>query len=113
MVDAGRPIHQTASTRSRALVTVFDASPESVGESLKFAAELRKRGTACEVYLNPGDKLGKQMAYADRLGIPFAVILGPDEIAQNTVTIKSLKEPPPNQQTLGREEALNYVTHGA
>ena len=98
---------QTPSTRSRALVTVFDASPESLGESLKFASELRRRGTACEVYLNPGDKLGKQMAYADRLRIPLAVILGPDELSSGTVTIKSLKEPPPNQQTLGSLSQLD------
>ena len=77
------------------------------------SAVLRRRGTACEVYLNPGDKLGKQMAYADRLGIPFAVILGPDEVANGTVTIKSLKEPPPNQQTLGREEEIGYVMRDA
>jgi histidyl-tRNA synthetase len=96
-------------TRSQALVTVFDASAQSTGASLKLASELRERGVPSEVYLNPGDKIGKQMAYADALGIPFALVLGPDELSVGTVTIKSLKEPPPNQQTLPREEALRVL----
>ncbi|MFL5732242.1 MAG: histidine--tRNA ligase [Chloroflexia bacterium] len=99
------------STTSRALVTVFDASPDSLGNSLRLATEIRARGTACEVYLNTGDKIGKQLAYADRLGIAFALILGPDEVASGTVTVKSLKEPPPNQQTMPREEAMNVITN--
>ena len=79
---------------------------------LRLAAEVRQRGTPCEVYLNPGDKIGKQLAYADRLGIPFALILGPDELASGAVTIKSLKDPPPNQQTIPREEAIRLLTKG-
>ncbi len=60
-------------TPSLALVTVFDDTPQSVGESLKVAAELRAHDIPCEVYLNPGDKLGKQFGYADKLGIPFVI----------------------------------------
>jgi len=96
-------------TPSRALITVFDASPQSVGESLKLAAELRAHNIPCEVYLNPGDKLGKQFGYADKLGIPFAVVLGPDEIAAGTVTVKDMKAPPPNQRTVGREELVEML----
>jgi histidyl-tRNA synthetase len=100
----------TMNTRSRALVTVWDASPESVGASLKLASELRERSVPCEVYLNPGANIGKQVGYADRLGIPFACILGPEEIATGRVAIKSLKEPPPNQHTLPREEVLRILS---
>lgn len=96
-------------TPSRALITVFDSSSQSVGESLKLAAELRAEGIACEVYLNPGDKLGKQFGYADRLGIPFAVVLGPDEIATGAVTVKELKAPPPNQRTIGRADVIHLL----
>jgi histidyl-tRNA synthetase len=91
-------------TPSRALVTIFDGSAQSMSGSLGIAAELRAAGIACEVYMNPGDKLGKQFAYADKLGIEFAVVLGPDEAASNAVTVKWLKQPPPNQRTLRRAE---------
>jgi histidyl-tRNA synthetase len=41
------------------------------------------------VYPDP-DKVGKQIKYADSLGIPFVAILGGNEIAAGTVTIKNL-----------------------
>ena len=62
-----------------------------------------RRTIPCEVYLNAGDKLGKQFAYADKLGMPYAIVLGPDEVAAGTATIKSLKMPPPNQQMVARD----------
>jgi histidyl-tRNA synthetase len=42
-----------------------------------------------EVYPEP-DKLGKQMKYAAGKSIPFAAILGADEIARGEVTVKNL-----------------------
>jgi histidyl-tRNA synthetase len=101
MEELGMVVPQ--STPSKALVTVFDSKPESVQASLGLARELRERGVACEVYLNVGDKLGKQFGYADKLGIPFAIVLGPDEIEGGTATVKNLKaQAPGNQKTVER-----------
>jgi histidyl-tRNA synthetase len=100
-------------TRSVALVTIWDASAENVGASLKLASELRGKGVPCEVYMTPGINIGKQVGYADRLGIPFALILGPDELSSGSVAVKSLKEPPPNQKTFPREEAVNMLVEQA
>jgi histidyl-tRNA synthetase len=100
---------QPMSTASRALITVFDGSKESVSASLGLASELRGQGIPCEVYLNAGDKLGKQFGYADKLGIPYAVVLGPDEIAAGTAAVKSLKVPPPNQQTVARGDLARIL----
>jgi histidyl-tRNA synthetase len=97
------------STASRALVTVFDSSKESVSASLMLASELRAQDIPCDVYLNVGDKLGKQFGYADKLGIPYAVVLGPDEISAGTATVKNLKAPPPNQQTVPRSELVRIL----
>jgi len=36
-------------------------------------------------------KLGKQLKYADRVGIRYAVIAGSNERANRTVTVKDLK----------------------
>ena len=36
------------------------------------------------------DKIGKQIKYADARGIPFVAMLGGDEIAAGTVTVKHL-----------------------
>jgi histidyl-tRNA synthetase len=70
------------------LLALFDES--SITQALKLAAELRDRGIRVEVYPEP-DKLGKQMKYASTRLIPFAAILGADEIARDEVTIKNLR----------------------
>lgn len=75
-------------TSVRALVTIF--SPETVRASLELAAALRAQGVPCEVWLGEPGGLGKQFKYADQRGIPYALVLGPDEIAAETVALKAL-----------------------
>jgi histidyl-tRNA synthetase len=70
------------------LVTLFSA--ETVAEALRLASELRGEGMRVEVYPEP-DKLGKQMKYAAAKAIPFAAVLGGDEIARGEVTVKNLQ----------------------
>jgi histidyl-tRNA synthetase len=75
-------------TRTRALVTRFAA--ELDGAALALAAELRAAGVPVESWLGSPGKLGKQFQYADGRGIPFAVVLGPDELAAGVVALKDL-----------------------
>ncbi|MBQ7268925.1 MAG: histidine--tRNA ligase [Bacteroidales bacterium] len=56
---------------------------------LPFAAALREKGIAVEVYPDSA-KLRKQFEYADRQGIPFISINGSDEAAAGTLTVKNL-----------------------
>lgn len=70
------------------LVTVFDKA--SLPEALKLATELRAGGLRVEWYPDAA-KLDKQLKYADSTGVRFAAILGPDEVAQGTVTVKDLQ----------------------
>jgi len=74
-------------TVTQVLVTVFDAP--SAAASLHAATELRAQGFKVEVYLGT-ERLGHQLRYASRKGIPLVVILGPDEIAAGQVTVKNL-----------------------
>lgn len=69
------------------LVTVFDE--KLLTSSFALANELRKTGMQVIVYPE-AVKLPKQLKYADRKGIRFVVIQGPDEKAAGTVTIKDL-----------------------
>jgi histidyl-tRNA synthetase len=73
---------------SDVLVTVFDAA--SLLESLRLAAELRTAGLRAEWYPEPA-KLDRQLKFADAIGVAFATILGPDELAQGLVTVKNLR----------------------
>jgi len=70
------------------LVTQMDEARLPV--YLALAGELRAAGIATEVVLE-GGKLGKQLKYADRAGIRFAVVLGEDELAKGVVAVKDLR----------------------
>lgn len=80
---------EVSQTGTEALVTVF--SPDLIGASLDLTSYLRKNNIATEVYLDPNAKLEKQLKYADQKGIPYAVIVGPDEVKSNQVVLKDLK----------------------
>ncbi len=75
-------------TSIHVLVTVFNA--EMAKHSIELTNQLRQHGCACELYLEPGEKLAKQLKYADERKIPLAVIMGPDELAAGTVQLKCL-----------------------
>ena len=73
--------------RGPVVVIAFDAA--HMADYFALAAELRSAGVAAEVYLGASG-MRAQMKYADRRLAPAAVILGDDEIAAGTVTIKDL-----------------------
>ena len=74
-------------TVTEVLVTIFDA--DLAPESLKVATLLRQSGIRTEVYSRP-TRIGTQMKYADTKGIPYAVILGSDEVEAGTVVVRNL-----------------------
>ncbi len=76
-----------AQSTVKVLVTQMDET--LLPEYLQVANLLRGAGIATEVVLEAG-KLGKQFKYADRAGIRFVVVIGPDEIAKATVTVKDM-----------------------
>ncbi len=85
-------------------VTVFDA--ERLLTSLEFAAELRKAGLKVACYPEVA-KLPKQFKYADRMRFKVVTVIGPDEAADDQVTIKELSTG--NQQTVSRREAVQIL----
>lgn len=71
------------------LVTIFDDA--RVVDSYKAANFLRQLGETVICYPEV-IKLPKQIKYADRLGIRFVVIVGPDEAERGEITVKDLLE---------------------
>ena len=76
-----------ATSPADVMVAVFDAADSP--HAMRLAARLRQDGLRVFVYPD-ADKIGKQIKYADSRGIPFVAILGGDEIARQSVTIKHL-----------------------
>ena len=101
--DAGVSLDHMGNT-PEVVVTVFDES--TLIESMFTAGVLRKAGFKTVLYPE-ADKLGKQFKYADRLNIPVAVILGPDEIASGQVALKNLKTR--EQVIIDREELIVHI----
>ena len=76
------------SVSGQVLVSVF--SPELRANAQSLARMLRENGIAADLY-PASDKLDKQLKYADRNGIPFVVIQGPEEQAKNMVKLKNIQ----------------------
>ena len=107
--------------QARGPVVVIAFGAEDMAAYYGVVGELRAAGIAAEVYLGSSG-MRPQMKYADRRMSPAAIMLGGDEIAAGTVTIKDLdlgrelsagvtenaewREQRPGQQTIPRAELI-------
>jgi len=62
---------------------------EDFAYPIKVATQLREKGINIEIYLEP-KAMKKKMNYANKQNIPYAIIIGEDEVANETVTIKNM-----------------------
>jgi len=95
---------EVGTTISQVLVTIFDEA--QVRASLQVTNELREAGLNTELYLE-NDPLGDQIRYALKKGIPYVVIVGPDELAADQVTIRNL--PLNAQRTVERQSTVATI----
>jgi histidyl-tRNA synthetase len=97
-----------ATTTAVAFVTIF--SNELAAASLALARELRAGGVNTLISLETGG-LGKQFKEADRKGVRYALVLGPDELARGEVVVKDLRDQG-GQRSLPRAEVLAALLAG-
>ncbi len=88
-------------TSSQVLVTAMD--PALMGEYLQITYELRRAGIRTEMHVGKPKRLGKQLQRADRLEIPYVVIMGSDEARRGVVTVKEM--------LVGRKKAVEVSSH--
>jgi len=74
---------------AKALVLPMDDN--AIEKAYKVASMLRANNIACQVYLED-KKFKNKMNYADKLKIPYCVIIGQDEVDNGYVTIKNMFE---------------------
>ncbi len=84
-------------TTTQVLVTLF--SPELFNNAIEIANKLRVGKINAEVYPEE-TKLDKQLKYADRKGIPYAIIAGPDEANRGMVKLKNMKTKEQEEMTV-------------
>lgn len=63
---------------------------EDLSMPIRLATKLRDNGVKTEIYLNH-KKLKAKFKYADKLEIPYVIIIGEDEINQNKFKLKDMK----------------------
>jgi histidyl-tRNA synthetase len=87
----------------------YGASEKSV--AVRLADQLRQQGVSADLAF--GDrKLGKQLSAADRSGAKYAVILGENELASGTVTLKDLRNGG-EQRSIPQRALIEELGHAA
>ena len=79
---------------------------EEVGPAVAAATVLRQAGLRTQIYAEKR-KFKAKIGYADKIGVPFAVLLGEDEIACGELSVKDMRSG--EQQRMKPEEAAAYI----
>ena len=75
--------------------------------ALEIGKALRNAGIETENYLED-KKIKAKFKYADKLQIPYVIVIGEDEITNNVVTLKNMQTG--EQKTTSIQEAINEIT---
>lgn len=92
-------------TSTKVLVTVF--SDELISASLELTKKLRDQNIAAECSTEAIGKIDRQLKYADKKGIPYVMIIGPEEAQKNVVQLKNMQTS--EQKELNYDKALKIL----
>lgn len=80
----------TVEKESIADVLLVPVSQNELPEAIKLATRFRKQSIRTEVYI-ADKKIKAKMKYADKLKIPYVIVLGEEEIQTNTLKVKNMQ----------------------
>lgn len=86
-------------------VLFFNLGEAESRQAFRLMQSVREKGVCCELY-HETVKLDKQFKYAEKKQIPYVVIIGSDELANNQCRIKTLASGV--QETIGAEQLTTY-----
>ncbi|MBX4259891.1 histidine--tRNA ligase [Clostridium estertheticum] len=87
-------------------VLVIPLDNNVIDYAISFAKSLRDKGIVTEIYLED-TKIVKKLGYANKLGIPYTILIGDEEIQNKTVTVKNMVTG--KQETASLDEAYKMV----
>jgi histidyl-tRNA synthetase len=82
---------------------------EDIAPAISLAESLRSRGIRVQLY-GEQKKFKQKMSYADKLGVPFIILLGEDELAQGKCAVKNMVTGA--QVLLTADEAAAHILSG-
>lgn len=80
---------------------------EDFSKSIEVAAKLRNNGINTQLYTDKKAKIKNQFKYANKLNIPYIIVIGEDEINNNTVSLKNMETGEQVQVTI--EQAIEIL----
>lgn len=101
--EQGMLSDETVSAPADALVIPM---AEDLGYAIAAATALRDAGVRTQLYCEQ-KKFKAKMSYADKLGIPYVILIGEDEIAENVVAVKNMTTG--EQTKLGFADAASLI----
>lgn len=81
---------------------------EDLEKPIELASNLRRLGVNTEIYLND-KKIKAKLKYADKLQIPYVIVIGEDEINLNKVKIKNMQTGEEHQAAFNAAEIINHI----
>ena len=79
---------------------------DDFSKSIEIATKLRENGINTQIYTDNA-KIKNQFKYANRLNIPYVIIIGEDEIKTDTVSLKNMESG--EQETVTLDEAIGKI----
>lgn len=92
---------------TRVLIAHMSDKENVMYRALEVSYMLREEGIATDVWPDQDTKTEKQLKYADLKRIPYVIILGPDEVANNVVNLRDMHTR--SQETLSLEAAIDVI----
>ena len=90
LIDSMEKLNLLPQIRTKTQVLVVPFNTELISQSLSFLAELRSAGVNSEIYGEP-KSFRQTFGYASRKGIPLALVVAPDELANGQLAIRNME----------------------
>ena len=79
---------------------------DDFSKSIEIATQLRNNGINTQIYTDNA-KIKNQFKYASRLNIPYVIVIGEDEIKNNTIALKNMETG--EQVSVSLEEGIRII----
>jgi len=74
--------------------------------SIEISNKLRSNGISCQIYLEDA-KMSKKLNYANKIKVPFVIIIGEEEVQTGTYTLKNMRTGDQTRNSI--EEIINIL----
>lgn len=92
---------------SRVLIAQLSDDDTVTKRALETAYILREEAIPTEIWPDPSQKTDRQLKYADMKRIPYVLLIGPDEMTKQIVTLKDMRYR--TQESLPLEDVIDRI----